>query len=93
MEKYVVKWVVPDGGNFATSCATPTVLPKANDPTTSDQVNNDFVMTASKVKIAAGVSAAAIAPIRRQFRAVPKLSLTFNHEAPAAKGQAICMAI
>ena len=39
--KYVVKWVVPDGGSFSTSCATPAEVPSANDPATSAQVNND----------------------------------------------------
>jgi hypothetical protein len=50
-----VKWVVPDGGSFSTSCATPAEVPSANDPATSAQVNNDFLMThASPKKIAAG---------------------------------------
>jgi hypothetical protein len=53
--KYVVKWVVPDGGSFSTPCATAAEVPNANDPATSAQPNNVFLMThTSPKKIAAG---------------------------------------
>jgi hypothetical protein len=58
--------VAPAGGNFATSCAPPTALPKANDP--ADE-------------IAADISTAAIARPQRQFRAVPKLFPAVNTHA------------